>query len=277
VTLSLRNSPPALVESIHAHAVREINALEQRIADAEDAADQQLWEQAQLVVAQLDAGLSPRELARQWLNLRTGAPYDEKHVRLVRRVWTASAELTPRPRFRDLYNELGNAKPHLTRVTGDVEWYSPTVLVEAARTALGTIDFDPCSCEIANQVVRADTYLSKDDDALARQWSGTVWMNPPYEEPWCRRFIEGLVDRYRGDCIEAAVVLTNNATDTRWFATLASEASAFCFTLQRYPCWKPDGTPSNPLQGQVLSYLGPDRAAFARAFSDLGLVLVRPC
>ena len=41
MTLSLRNSPPALVESIHAHAVREINALEQRIADAEDAADQQ--------------------------------------------------------------------------------------------------------------------------------------------------------------------------------------------------------------------------------------------
>jgi len=92
-------------------AVRAINVLERRIIRAEDDADAMLWEQAERAVGQLDGGLSQRALAAQWLNARTGKPYDEHHVRFVRKVFEQCAELTPRPRFREAYNELANSKP----------------------------------------------------------------------------------------------------------------------------------------------------------------------
>ena len=70
----------ALVQSVFDFALREINALEDRIVRAEDDADAMLWEQAQHVVAQLDAGLTQRQLAAQWINARTGEPYSVAHV-----------------------------------------------------------------------------------------------------------------------------------------------------------------------------------------------------
>lgn len=47
-----------------------------------------------------------RKLAAQWINARTGEPYDQKHVFFVKEVWRRNEELTPqpRPRFRDAYN-----------------------------------------------------------------------------------------------------------------------------------------------------------------------------
>ena len=44
-------------------------------------------------------------------NARTGKPYDKHHVAFVRDTYQTSGELTPRPRFRDAYNEVANAKP----------------------------------------------------------------------------------------------------------------------------------------------------------------------
>jgi hypothetical protein len=28
--------------------------------------------------------------------------------------------------------------------------------------------------------VRADTFFAKDDDGLAHEWHGRIWLNPPY-------------------------------------------------------------------------------------------------
>lgn len=40
--------------------------------------------------------------------------------------------------------------------------------------------------------VPADRYLTIDDDALSCEWSGRVWMNPPYSKPkpWVTRFLD---------------------------------------------------------------------------------------
>jgi hypothetical protein len=54
-----------IVESVFAASIREINALEGRIARCEDDADAMFWEQAAHVVQQLEAGLSQRQLAAQ--------------------------------------------------------------------------------------------------------------------------------------------------------------------------------------------------------------------
>lgn len=60
-----------------------------------------------------------------------------------------------------------------------VEHYSPPFIVEAARSVLGRIDLDPASCELANQTVRAERIFTREDDGLARQWFGRVFLNPP--------------------------------------------------------------------------------------------------
>ena len=101
----------AIVQSVHEADVREINALEQRIVKSEDDADAKLWEQARQVVNLLEAGMSLRDLAGLWTNARSGKPYDKHHVAFVRDTYQTSGELTPRPRFRDAYNEVANAKP----------------------------------------------------------------------------------------------------------------------------------------------------------------------
>jgi site-specific DNA-methyltransferase (adenine-specific) len=102
-----------IVQSVFDFAIREINALETRIVKAEDDADAMLWVQAEQVVAQLDAGLSQRELARQWINVRTGNPYSQSHVLWTKRTFEQFTNQSPRPRFRDCYNDVSNARTTL--------------------------------------------------------------------------------------------------------------------------------------------------------------------
>jgi len=72
---------------------------------------------------------------------------------------------------------------HRAQGTGDNEWYTPTVYVEAARQVLGEIELDPASSEIAQRVVQAVDYFTIDLDGLKQPWFGKVWLNPPYAQP----------------------------------------------------------------------------------------------
>lgn len=269
-----------IVQSVFDSAIREINALDGRIVETEDDADALLWEQAAHVVAQLDAGLSQRQLAAQWINARTGEPHSVSHVNYTAKVYRVQFTEQPRPRFRDAYNALANQTSgkmnRLLHQTGEVEWYSPADVVEAARDVLGSIDLDPASCAAANAVVRATQFYSVEDNGLAQPWHGGVWMNPPYRQPDIAHFCEKFARAVTTGEVRAAIALVNNCTDTEWFATLAASASAFCFPSSRCRYWQPDRTTSTALQGQAVIYSGPDAAGFCRRFSELGLVLVRP-
>lgn len=69
------------------------------------------------------------------------------------------------------------------------EHYTPTAVVEAARTVLGGFDLDPASCAAANETIRATTYHTLDDDGLnGREWHGRVFLNPP---GGILRFVDG--------------------------------------------------------------------------------------
>ena len=63
------------------------------------------------------------------------------------------------------------------------EWYTPPVYIDAVRAVLGSIQFDPFSCEVANTLVGADDYYTAADDATMTPWPvvQTVFANPPYE------------------------------------------------------------------------------------------------
>ncbi len=64
-----------------------------------------------------------------------------------------------------------------------VEHYTPSIIVDAARLALGgTIDLDPASCAIANTIVRATNYFTETAPGSRGElhpWPGTVFLNPP--------------------------------------------------------------------------------------------------
>lgn len=158
------------------------------------------------------------------------------------------------------------APPHVSRNSGEVEWYTPPDIIERARRAMGGIDLDPASSAKANEVVQAKNFYAEADDGLAHDWAGRVWLNPPFKSPLVRQFIEKLLD---SPSITAAVVVTNNATETRWGQKLLQAATRVCLPSKRIRFLRPDGTPGTPLQGQMVCALG-DVPGFDAAFSDLG-------
>ena len=55
-------------------------------------------------------------------------------------------------------------KPHITYSSGENEWYTPKIYIDAARAVMGDIDVDPASSEIANKIIRAKIYYTAQDD-----------------------------------------------------------------------------------------------------------------
>ena len=162
--------------------------------------------------------------------------------------------------------------PHVAQNTGNNEWYTPSEYVEAARMVLGAFDMDPASSPIANGTVQAEKFYTAEDDGLTLPWSGRVWMNPPYEAGLIDKFADKLVAEFNDGNVTQAIVLVNNATETRWFHTMASVASAFCFPKGRIRFVSPNGVLGAPLQGQAIIYIGANPDKFIDVFRALGIV-----
>lgn len=159
-------------------------------------------------------------------------------------------------------------RPHVANNSGNNEWYTPSEYIEAAREAMGSIDTDPASNDIANKVVKAEKYYTIETDGLAHDWHGNVWMNPPYSSDLITKFIEKLKEQ-RGN-YKQAIILVNNATETQWFYEIVKIASAVCFPKSRVKFYMPDGKTGAPLQGQAVLYVGDNTEKFISAFGGIG-------
>jgi ParB family transcriptional regulator, chromosome partitioning protein len=156
-------------------------------------------------------------------------------------------------------------------VEGD-EWYTPEEYIEAARKVLGSIDLDPASNAAAQEVVKAASYFTKDDDGLEREWLGRVFVNPPYSYPLIEKFVTKLYDEFHDGRVTDAIILVNNCTDTRWFHLLLSKFPA-CFTRGRVQFWRPGQDRFATRQGQAFFYLGNNPESFCEVFSEHGVVV----
>jgi ParB family chromosome partitioning protein len=158
--------------------------------------------------------------------------------------------------------------------TGEVEWYTPAQYVDMARDALGgAIDLDPASSDVAQRNVRAARYFTRADDGLTKEWRGNIWLNPPYAQPHIKHFADKLIAEHCAGRVKAAIVLTNDCTDTSWFHKLAGAANTICFTRGRIRFESPFGKVGDPTQGQAFFYFGHNPQRFAEVFREIGTLL----
>jgi ParB family chromosome partitioning protein len=156
--------------------------------------------------------------------------------------------------------------PHVSFNSGDNEWYTPADIIDAARAVMGSIDLDPASNDMANKVVRATKYYTAETNGLNKEWTGNVWLNPPYAGELIGLFCDKLVESN----ITQAIMLVNNATETNWFNTLIHKASAIVFPKGRVKFYMPDGKTGAPLQGQAIIYFGDNPTKFLLVFKQFG-------
>jgi hypothetical protein len=178
-------------------------------------------------------------------------------------------EIATLPTRREIVEEV-KKHVHVAQNSGENEWYTPPQFIESARIVMGSIDTDPATSAIANKRVKARCIFTKDDNGLEQEWTGNVWMNPPYAQPLIADFAEAVSSKYESGEIEQAIVLVNNATETKWFQRMAIASSAICFPSSRIKFLDPNGNPGAPLQGQAILYFGKNPTSFSAEFKKYG-------
>jgi hypothetical protein len=168
--------------------------------------------------------------------------------------------------------------PAALQMSESNEWYTPAIYVDAARELMGDIDVDPASNAYANEkVVHATTYYDILTNGLDKDWTGRVWMNPPYgreggdsnQEIWTRR----LVEQFDAGITTEAVILVNAVTDRKWFQPLWR--FPICFTNHRIRFYNTEIEAGQPTHGNALIYLGPQVERFIDIFEQFGPVVRR--
>lgn len=168
---------------------------------------------------------------------------------------------------------FANTGAHVSNNSGDNEWYTPKNFTDSARLVMESIDVDPASSQIANAVVKAGMYYTASDDGLSKEWTGNVFLNPPYAQPLIDNFSKKLIQEIQSGNTKQAIVLVNNATETKWFQSMAQLAAAICFPKSRIKFWSPEKE-SAPLQGQSFLYFGSNTQQFISEFKKYGFVAV---
>lgn len=164
---------------------------------------------------------------------------------------------------------------HVANASGENEWYTPTHIIEAARSTMTSIDCDPATHEAANANVRAPLIYTLENSGLDfnSKWRGNVWLNPPYSTGLIEEFIGKLKMEYNEGTTQQACVLVNNATETQWFQSLLKVAVVVCLIKGRVKFISPrEDAGGGPLQGQVVLYLGERVTEFSEHFGPLGVI-----
>ncbi|MCI0526408.1 MAG: phage N-6-adenine-methyltransferase [Nitrospira sp.] len=140
------------------------------------------------------------------------------------------------------------------------ECCAPPEYIEAAREVMDGIDLDPASNDMAQQIVRANHFWTKEDDGLIQDWYGRIWLYPPCS--LTSEFVAKLV-REEGR-IAQAIVLTSSYTGADWFHQLEEIAQRICFTKRSFIY---AGSP-----GQAIFYVGDNAILFEGVFKQFGFI-----
>lgn len=97
------------------------------------------------------------------------------------------------------------------------EWPTPREYFASVVNEFGPFDLDPCATP---ENAKAPRYFTKNEDGLEQEWTGRVWMNPPYGRcigHWMRKAHES---SERGAFVACLVPAR---TDTAWWHDYAAK------------------------------------------------------
>jgi hypothetical protein len=164
-----------------------------------------------------------------------------------------------------------NSAQLINQDSGDVEYYTPPEIVEAARRVLGAIDLDPFSSATANERVNAVRYFTRADDGFAQPWAGRIWCNHPFGRKTNPAFSRKWQAEIARPEVVAVINISFAATSERWFRPFMSCPQ--CYISPRLNYVLPCGSIKRGVtKGSVVTYYGPDVAAFYREFSRFGVL-----
>ena len=167
-------------------------------------------------------------------------------------------------------------KTRISYNSGNFEWYTPSEYIEAAREVMGSIDVDPATTEQVNKNIKAEIFYTKETDGITKEWKGNIWMNPPYSHKLVAQFTSKLLEKIESGEVKQAIVLVNNATETKWFQAMLKMCVAICFPKGRIRFINLQGVKtSTPLQGQTFFYFGAKLVEFKTIFTNFGTILCK--
>lgn len=113
-------------------------------------------------------------------------------------------------------------------------WLTPPEIIQA----LGPFDLDPCAAPPPRPWATAERHIALPDDGLSAEWTGRVWLNPPYSRE-AARWLRKLAAHGEG------MALIFARTETIWFQETvwdAPTATAVLFIRDRLHFHHADGT-----------------------------------
>lgn len=119
-------------------------------------------------------------------------------------------------------------------------WSTPPEFIDQiVRPLLGKIDMDPASNAAAQEVVQAKRWIGAEEDGLAQEWKGSVWLNPPYSFPLVERFADKALEEWEARRVSNMMILVNSSTSSAWWHRLSKACSLLTFPGQRIQFWSP--------------------------------------
>lgn len=144
------------------------------------------------------------------------------------------------------------------------EWYTPEYIFDALDCIF---DWDVAPARYGRSFVPCISEVC--GDGLAADWTGFVWMNPPFGErnglvPWLDKFFK------HGN----GIALTPDRSSAPWWQQAARRSDAMLMISPKVRFFRPDGTTGNsPSNGTTLFASGDKaKAALAKA-QKLGVYL----
>jgi phage N-6-adenine-methyltransferase len=106
------------------------------------------------------------------------------------------------------------------------DWETPDFLFDSLNKEFG-FTLDPCCLPHS---AKCSHYFTPDDDGLAQEWFGVVFMNPPYGREigrWVRKAFE------QSNNGSVVVCLIPARTDTRWWHSYCMKSKEIRFLTKR--------------------------------------------
>ncbi|TSB47187.1 adenine methyltransferase [Alkalicoccobacillus porphyridii] len=153
---------------------------------------------------------------------------------------------------------------HHSSAMGKDEWLTPPEIVES----LGMFDLDPCA-PIDRPWNTANKHLSILDNGLNTDWSGRVWLNPPYGRE-TTKWLDKLADHGNG----IALIFARTETEM-FFNHVWNKADALLFFKGRLHFYHVDGVRAKANAGapSVLIAYGENNVATLKKVEQWGKLI----